>query len=119
MAKQTLGGICAFLLISACALASPGRGQVMDGHDFLLSAPYALKTAAPLFLLPNAFDDVQLLPFEALLLGTLTFPNAMTLRKVYSGDAEGARRWRNRVFWCDAGLSAVTAGLDLRLRIPI
>jgi hypothetical protein len=99
----------AFIL--AALLAPSSRGQGLDGHDFFLSSPYALKAVVPLLFLSNAMDDPGLLPFEAVMLGALTFPNAMTLQKVYTRDSAGAETWRRRVFWCDVGMAAASAGL--------
>lgn len=101
--------IRAFVLIAA--LATMGRAQVTEGRDVLLSVPYGLKATLPLLLLPGALDHPESLPFHAVTLGAITLPNAMTLRKVFTADAEGARQWRNVVFWCDLGLAVTAAGL--------
>jgi hypothetical protein len=84
----------------------------MEGHDVLLSLPYAAKAALPLLLLPGALEQPEeAFPVEGLLLATMTFPNSMVLAKVYTGDAEGALRWRKNVFWCDLGLAVTATGL--------
>ncbi|MEO6097852.1 MAG: hypothetical protein ABIW76_20220 [Fibrobacteria bacterium] len=54
-------------------------------------------------------------PVAGLLLATMTLPNTMALANVYTGDAEGAQRWRKAVFWCDMGLAVTAAGLGTYL----
>src|SRR4051812_10041283 len=104
----------ACLLVHSAVTLSQARE--MDGHDVLLSLPYAAKAALPLVLLPGALEQPEAsFPVEGLLLATMTFPNAMTLAKVYTGDKEGALRWRNAVFWCDMGLAVTATGLGAYL----
>jgi hypothetical protein len=103
-------------LIAHTAWGSPPEAREMDAHDVLLSLPYAARAAVPLLLLPGALEQPEDgLAIDGLLLATMTFPDAMVLAKVYGGDREGARRWRNRVFWCDMGLAATAAGLGAYL----
>ena len=103
------------LIIAFLATQSAPRAGAMDAHDVLLSLPYAAKAALPLLLLPAALDQPERdLPFAALMLAAMTLPNAMALAKVYTGDAEGAPRWRK------AGRSAPISSQPARrgLRIP-
>lgn len=106
---------CKSTLVMAGTLAALTHAQVMEGRDFFLSSPYALKAAVPLLLIPAAINEPDMLPFEIALLGALTFPNAMTLGNLYGGDAEGTRRWRKTVFWCDAALATAAAGMGTYL----
>ncbi|MEO6097855.1 MAG: hypothetical protein ABIW76_20235 [Fibrobacteria bacterium] len=108
-----------FLAISVLVVLSAdtlSQALEMDGHDVLLSLPYAAKAALPLVLLPGALEQPEeAFPVEGLLLATMTLPNTMALANVYTGDAEGAQRWRKAVFWCDMGLAVTAAGLGAYL----
>jgi hypothetical protein len=112
--KSILFLAIAFFAVHSARCLSQARD--MGGHDVLLSIPYAAKAVLPLVFLPGALEEPEKgLPNEALFLGAMTLPNAMALAKVYSGDADGTRRWRKTVFWCDLGLAAAAAGLGAYL----
>jgi hypothetical protein len=88
---------------------------LLAGADILLSTPYALKAALPLFLIPEAVMDGDALPYAAAFLAGITLPNAMVLQNLYSGDGEGTRFWRKFTFWSDMGVATACLGMGIYL----
>jgi hypothetical protein len=82
--------------------------------DLALSAPYALKAAAPFLLLPTALDDGDdVLLVDLLLFGALTVPNSLTLYHAWSGHAPQTAFWRKTTFVVDLAAAVGIAGYAL------
>jgi hypothetical protein len=103
---------------------APGQGDpaagkrppaLLAGTDILLSTPYALKAALPLFLVPEAVMDGDALPLAAVLMAAITLPNVMVLQNLYSGDGEGTGFWRRFAFWSEIGVATACLGTGLYL----
>lgn len=108
-------GFVPILIIAGLAARAFPQSRGLERHDVLLASPYAAQAAAPLLFLPAAFMDPDGLPVVAGLLGTVSFPHAMVLRRLMQRDPEGTRKWRKIAFRCELGSAAAAAAFGTYL----
>ncbi len=83
--------------------------------DFLLLSPVAVKTAFPLYYLPEAFVDADTIPYVAGMMTLFTLPNGLLMYNVLTENREGTKLFRNITKFTDAGSGLLMAGYGIYL----